>query len=364
MAEYLNLKHVYRQVFSRLRGVEKRKDGWVARCPAHDDKVGSLSVRVGANDRLLLRCHAGGKCDIHAILQALDLEMGDLFADADTADVKRTTRKFVCAYDYRDADGTLLFQVTRWLNEDGTKTFRQRRPNPAYDQSKPRDKERNPEWLWGRQGCRLVLYRLPDLIASLKDNPDRYVLLMEGEKAVDLAWQMGFTATCSPGGAGHWSDPAFVGPLRNANVVALPDNDPPDQRTGHVASARHFRVACATLLGVARTVRWIDLPNLPPKGDFYDWADRVMPFVAQKALADLIRATPLWSPKPSDLARVAVGAVARDVAFRDEPGNWDEVLGAISTAQAAMAAMPAEARRQAALDLAGRLVRAAHHLGG
>ena len=50
---------------------------WVARCPAHDDRVPSLSVAEGRDGRVLLRCWAG--CDTAAVLKALGLSWYNLF---------------------------------------------------------------------------------------------------------------------------------------------------------------------------------------------------------------------------------------------------------------------------------------------
>ena len=70
------------QVLERLRevtGKEPRRSGkgWSARCPAHDDKKPSLSVGVGADGKVLLRCHAG--CPIETILGELGMTVSELF---------------------------------------------------------------------------------------------------------------------------------------------------------------------------------------------------------------------------------------------------------------------------------------------
>ena len=63
----------------RLDGVKQTApDKWIARCPAHDDRGPSLSVR-DVGDRLLIHCFAG--CDALAIVHAVGLELTDLFAD-------------------------------------------------------------------------------------------------------------------------------------------------------------------------------------------------------------------------------------------------------------------------------------------
>lgn len=53
------------------------KDRWQARCPAHDDKGPSLSIRETDDGRVLVHCFAG--CSVHEIAQAVGLELSDLF---------------------------------------------------------------------------------------------------------------------------------------------------------------------------------------------------------------------------------------------------------------------------------------------
>jgi len=50
-----------------------------ARCPAHDDRNPSLSIREGSDGRVLIHCHAG--CDVAGIVESLGLTLGDLFPD-------------------------------------------------------------------------------------------------------------------------------------------------------------------------------------------------------------------------------------------------------------------------------------------
>jgi hypothetical protein len=48
-----------------------------ARCPAHEDRMPSLSLCEGADGRAVLFCHAG--CDTENVIRALDLRWPDLF---------------------------------------------------------------------------------------------------------------------------------------------------------------------------------------------------------------------------------------------------------------------------------------------
>jgi hypothetical protein len=57
----------------------KRKgNGWMARCPAHDDHNASLSITEGRERRTLVYCQAG--CELDAVLSAKGLSKRDLFA--------------------------------------------------------------------------------------------------------------------------------------------------------------------------------------------------------------------------------------------------------------------------------------------
>lgn len=49
----------------------------VARCPAHEDRRPSLSIRQLADGTVLLKCHAG--CQTESVLEALGLTYADLY---------------------------------------------------------------------------------------------------------------------------------------------------------------------------------------------------------------------------------------------------------------------------------------------
>ncbi|MCG6943638.1 MAG: hypothetical protein LJE69_20600 [Thiohalocapsa sp.] len=70
----------------RLDGlIQTGTDRWAARCPAHDDRSPSLTIR-DAGDRLLFHCHAGCRPeDILAVIGLTwnDVHTGDRWAAAD-----------------------------------------------------------------------------------------------------------------------------------------------------------------------------------------------------------------------------------------------------------------------------------------
>ena len=66
------------KVLFRLENVRQRQDGqWSARCPAHDDKRPSLSVRETEDGAVLVHCFAG--CSFDRIFSCLDLDPSDAF---------------------------------------------------------------------------------------------------------------------------------------------------------------------------------------------------------------------------------------------------------------------------------------------
>lgn len=68
-------------IAGRLDHAKRLSDGrWIARCPAHDDRMPSLSL-ADVGTKILIRCHAG--CETGDILAAIGLRWADLFADSD-----------------------------------------------------------------------------------------------------------------------------------------------------------------------------------------------------------------------------------------------------------------------------------------
>lgn len=54
---------------------------WMCQCPAHEDRIPSLSVRLGEDGRVLLHCFSG--CPAQAVVGALGLTLTDLFPDSE-----------------------------------------------------------------------------------------------------------------------------------------------------------------------------------------------------------------------------------------------------------------------------------------
>lgn len=247
-------------LLNRLKGVRRTAHGATAKCPAHEDDNPSLSIGTGDGGKLLVKCHAG--CSTTDVLEAVDLKMSDLFP----ADESGFAARFSETYDYRDEEGTLLFQAVRLKSP---KTFRQRRPDGAGN------------WSWTLGDVRRVLYRLPELLASPADTR---VFIVEGEKDVERLAQLNVLATTNPMGAGKWEH-VDDEPLRGRQVVILPDNDD--------AGTVHADDVARALLDKATETRVLRLPDLPEKGDVSDW---IASGGTAEALVKLASTAPLYIP--------------------------------------------------------------------
>jgi hypothetical protein len=66
------------KVLDRVAGVRQVGAGrWIARCPAHEDKSPSLSIRENDDGRVLLHCFGG--CETTDVIAAIGLAFTDLF---------------------------------------------------------------------------------------------------------------------------------------------------------------------------------------------------------------------------------------------------------------------------------------------
>ncbi|MCE7902125.1 MAG: DNA primase [Gammaproteobacteria bacterium PRO9] len=67
-------------LLARLEGLRETGPGrWIARCPAHEDRSPSLSIRELPDGRILLHDFAG--CSAVDVVTAVGLSMSDLFPD-------------------------------------------------------------------------------------------------------------------------------------------------------------------------------------------------------------------------------------------------------------------------------------------
>jgi len=89
---------------------EVRPGVWQARCPAHDDKSPSLSVKETADGTVLVKCWAG--CGAAEIVASVGLELGDLFPKPDRFDHSRMPNRNKRPWHAVDVLRALILEVT------------------------------------------------------------------------------------------------------------------------------------------------------------------------------------------------------------------------------------------------------------
>lgn len=196
----------------RLEGVRRSGAGHVARCPAHDDRQASLSVKESDDGTILLNCFAG--CSARDVCGALGIRMSDLFPPQEEV-----------TYVYRDELGRPLYDKIRKPD----KQFYYRR----YVGDSTED---------GLGDTGKALYHLDELVQA---DSEQIIWITEGEKDADAIRREGGLAT-TQGGANDWRD-EFAEFFRGRYVRVCQDNDPPGRKT-----------ACQIMLslkGVAKEVR-------------------------------------------------------------------------------------------------------------
>jgi hypothetical protein len=178
----------------------------------------------------------------------------------------------VATFVYRDQEGKPYLQVQRTAAKD-------------FFQSH----WTGENWKSGAPKGPKIPYRLPQLIAASTPQP---VYIVEGEGKAERLAKLGFVATSASGGAEKWAADLNEW-FRDRHVRILIDNDAPGRK--------HGQLVAKNLDGIAASVRVVELPGLPEKGDVKEWLAND-PTGAR--LVQICELTPVWEP--------IVGATAKD----------------------------------------------------
>lgn len=258
-----------------LENVQQQGDGYIAKCPAHEDNKNSLSIAEGDDGRVLVNCFAG--CSHQEVVRSLGLQEKDLFNStsvqvgsqpnasalgksekpkSEPKPKKETKEKkllpelptkfgksFITKrYEYKNAEGEVIYVVCRTESKDF----------PVFTKVEG-------GWTAGRT-VPAVPYKYPELIRGIAENATIYIV--EGEKDVETMIAHGFCATTVPGGGGTWLA-EYNNIFRDCNVVLLPDNDP----TGK----KQAKKICENIGDLAKTLKIVNLPVANEKEDVTDF---------------------------------------------------------------------------------------------
>ena len=188
-------------VLDLLENVRPGGTGWTARCPAHDDGKNSLSVAEGKDGRVLLKCFAG--CDVDDIVDAIGLEMQDLFPSRTKRIAKERNTAGLTLKEYANRKG-LPVDFLRKLGVD--EIYLQGKPvvrmpymdaNSTVISTRMRvSMDDEPRLIW-KTGSKLFLYGL----WRLQTSEAKYICLVEGESDCHTLWLHRFPALGLPGAA-------------------------------------------------------------------------------------------------------------------------------------------------------------------
>lgn len=267
----------------------------VVKCPAHDDGNPSLSVSPGDRQPVILHCHAG--CHPDQIIEAGGLDWAQVCNPLDEAERIENSGTWTPAgvasnvYRYVDHEGTVLYEVMRVPTPDGKKRFLQRRPDPEAPHG----------YRWNLDGVQRVLYRLPQVMAAVRDG--RTIHVAEGEKCAEALQGVipeGEEATCNSGGAGKWDD-SFSSVLSGANVVIYADADDPGR--AHAREVRESLIAHGATVSVKEAP-----PGMHAGKSINDVADHL---AAGRSLNTLLETTP-----EAEVERARTGIDILDLVMR------------------------------------------------
>ena len=230
-------------VLAKLEGVRPSGDGWVARCPGHDDAHASLSIKGGDDGRVLLHCHTG--CEFKGIVTALGMAESDLFPSASTDGSRPNRKAREVVWPAVHSETKAHFEHVRVDDGTGRKKVWWRTPGTGRGL---------PD---GVGVADLALYGI-DRMGDAKA-----VVLVEGEKAADALITQGIPVAGTVTGAAGCPGDAALRPLVNLTVILWPDRDEPGDLHMLRLAASLRRLGCQDI----RRVAWSDAPD---KGDAAD----------------------------------------------------------------------------------------------
>lgn len=324
-------------------GVKRSGGGYVAKCPAHDDRHPSLSVSEGDDGRALLKCFAG--CSTEAVAEALGLTLAQLMpplvpttaaptrtsAPATTAttsngngehpapDWQRLHEHFVAALTLdRLEELANMLAVTPealqrcgcgWCEEKQVWTFPERDARRAIVGIATRDRDGNKSFLPG--GHRGVV--VPDGV-ELSDT----VCAIEGPSDLAAMLTMDVSAVARPSNCGG-ADALAALLVDAADVLVIGENDAkPDGTAPGIEGARDTAAKLAEAW--RRPVKWA----LPPDGykdvrTYLNERDSVEADELGRGLVEHFQATaetvePPAEAAPAGAADAAAAAAADDTA--------------------------------------------------
>jgi DNA polymerase I-like protein with 3'-5' exonuclease and polymerase domains len=278
----MNVADITPESIAQAVGGKVERDGSVVcNCPIHEASGThnpSLVLTITRTKRILVHCRSQN-CDAEHFRKICDHLVDNCGLPRSHVGGKRTDEE--TRYIYQHADGSYAWTKTKYFTKSGKKRF----ICEVWDAT-------TKQWTSGRPDGSPLLFNLPAIVATLAAYPDASLLVVEGERDVMTAGNLGVLATTNADGAGNWrvEDTRKLIDLGVRKVVVCPDNDGP--------GVAHGITVAKTFLQVGVEVRWLELPGLGAKGDLSDWVPNQVQPDAQ--LHELIAAAPLFDAESLD----------------------------------------------------------------
>ena len=245
-------------------------------CPIHETGGGhspSLALSITDDRRILFTCRSQ-KCDRKHAREIMRFLVEKGLPQSHVGGM-RAAQTFP-TWDYFSAEGVYSWTKQKTVSKAGKKSF----TCGVFDHA-------NNDWvIKSRPADAPLLFNLQTIAPVMGMAPDTPLMIVEGEKDVVTATDLGVLATTNADGAGKWrvEDTRTLVGLGVKKVVVCPDNDG--------VGFEHGVAVAKSLQGAGVEVRWLELPELGMKEDLSDWAPRQVD--PKAALAELIANAPIF----------------------------------------------------------------------
>lgn len=278
----------------------KVADGWITRCPAHDDGKASLSIR-SPHGKILFKCHAG--CSQQEVMKALQEQ--DLWPKKESTESWKPIRPVpknvalptgvthfkhgtpVRTWVYYEQDGSVIGLIHRFEKKNASGGIDKTLIPMSYCYSDQGGKK----WSWKSFDKPRPFYNLPDF-----KNKELPVIVFEGEKAADAGKKLfegRYICTSWPGGAAavKYSDAKL---LKGRKIILWPDNDEPGWKA--------MNELAEMLIEMGEQPYMVPVPPGLPEG--WDVADEIPPEFDIDFHVLISKAEPYIPVSDADIARI------------------------------------------------------------
>lgn len=269
------LQKAAQKISDRYGGIRADDTNWMIHCPLHDDKQASCHIQV--TDKLLAYCHVCGKEKQKDLIDAFKKEdLWVVIEQPKRGEAPEGPHSNIPAHDVPEV-------FPRYMSDRGSNhpiskiwTYHTETGHPAFwiMRADFQDVLGNPhksvkpyssftidgknQFKFGLQCDARPLYNLTEIV----NNPNKTVIMVEGEKAADAAKKLfpDYVVTTWAGGIKSF-DKTNISHLINRDVILWPDNDLPGISGMRIAASR---------LPKSKIVFQEVQKNLPDKWDLGD----------------------------------------------------------------------------------------------